>query len=237
MTYHNGPKIVTSGLVLHLDAANPKSYISGSSTCNDLSSLNTNFGVFNGTGYTDNPAKFVFDGVDDNLGITSVPSSLQLKDDKTITCWWKHYSVGGDAEASIIRVGLGTDLLYAVFSNNASSGNARKLSFHWYNGAFFTVASTTTFVLDTFNFGVVSVNGPTARFYINGILAGSGSVTTPSPVSAAQVGIGASRAGGVVGTTGQDLAGEISMIQVYNRALSADEILQNFNATRGRFRI
>jgi hypothetical protein len=42
MAFFRGPNVVTNGLVLALDAANPKSYVSGSTTWNDLSGNNYN---------------------------------------------------------------------------------------------------------------------------------------------------------------------------------------------------
>jgi hypothetical protein len=36
MSFHYSPKIITDGLILAVDAANPKSYISGDSTCHSL---------------------------------------------------------------------------------------------------------------------------------------------------------------------------------------------------------
>lgn len=79
------------------------------------------------------------------------------------------------------------------------------------------------------------INGLTCSFYINGVSAGGGTVTIPIPETASQIGIGATRTGLAVGTTGQDLAGDISIVQIYNRALSTEEIKQNFQATRGRY--
>jgi hypothetical protein len=42
MAFNYSPKVVTDGLVLYLDAANPKSYVSGSTTWTDLGSNNSN---------------------------------------------------------------------------------------------------------------------------------------------------------------------------------------------------
>ena len=42
MSFGNGPRIVTNGLVLSLDAADQNSYVSGSATWNDLSGNNNN---------------------------------------------------------------------------------------------------------------------------------------------------------------------------------------------------
>jgi hypothetical protein len=223
--------IVTLGLVLNLDVNNPSSYPGSGTTWFDLSSFNHNFTLHNGAFYQSNPARITFDGDDDNVG-ASTPTALQIKNDKTLFFWWKHNSSGGDDWGTLIRTGLGADLLYCL----ASIRSARHLAFHWYDGSFRTIYSTNNgFNLDAFNFGAVVISGLTASFYINGQLSGTGAVTVPSPASATQIGIGATRSGSSVGTTGQDLAGDISLVQIYNRALSAAEVVQNYTATRSRF--
>lgn len=229
ITYNTS--IVRSGLVLHLDAANKKSYPSSGSTVFDLSPFRLDFTLYNGASFQENPSRFSFDGVDDNLG-KAAPSELQLKNDKTIIFWWRHNSVGGEDSATLIRVGLGLDLLYCLFSDRST----KALTFHWYESAFKSVSSNTNvFNLDSFNFGATVISGTTCNFYVNGTICGSGSVTVPSPASASNIGIGASRAGVAVGTTAQDFAGDISQVQIYNRALTAQEVRQNFEASRDRY--
>ena len=69
MSLRRGPSIVTDGLVFYIDAANPNSYISGSTTVNDL--LSDNDGTLtNGVGF-DNKS-WVFDGIDDYINIGDV---------------------------------------------------------------------------------------------------------------------------------------------------------------------
>ena len=50
--YKNSPPIVTNGLVLHLDAANPKSYISGSTTWKDISGTGKSGSLYKNNGAT-----------------------------------------------------------------------------------------------------------------------------------------------------------------------------------------
>ena len=74
-----GPNVVYNGLVLYLDAANNKSYVSGSTSWNDLTG-NKNVGTLtNGPTFnTGSGGSIVFDGVDDyvNLG-TSINFSTR----------------------------------------------------------------------------------------------------------------------------------------------------------------
>ena len=52
MSYSYGPSLVKDGLVLCLDAANPKSYVSGSAAWIDMSGNNNNGTLINGPTYT-----------------------------------------------------------------------------------------------------------------------------------------------------------------------------------------
>ena len=64
MAYNFSPKIVTDGLVLYLDAANTKSYVSGSTVWNDISRGGNNGSLINGpTFISGNGGSIVFDGV------------------------------------------------------------------------------------------------------------------------------------------------------------------------------
>ena len=76
-------KIVTNGLVLALDAANPKSYVSGSTTWRDLSGNNNSGSLVNGPTYSsDSGGSIVLDGVDD--GVT-VPTKTTLQPPTSLT--------------------------------------------------------------------------------------------------------------------------------------------------------
>jgi hypothetical protein len=66
MSFNYSPKIVTDGLVLYLDAANTKSYVSGSTVWNDLSRSGYNGTLTNGPTFNiSNGGSISFDGVDD----------------------------------------------------------------------------------------------------------------------------------------------------------------------------
>jgi len=226
MGLSHSPKIVTNGLVLALDAANNKSYPGSGTTWSDLSGNNNNGTLTNGPTFSNaNGGSIVFDGTDDYVAITN----LFLNTITNITLQgWVYISstslkgpfvkVGGGVNGYAIGVG-GNDFdtsgnqiigLYAgvrwiLTGNNYSTG--------W---KFFTLTLSTTSV-------------PT--FYLNGALIGSYTGTNPlTPTSGVYVGRN-------VGDelTVRAFAGNIATTQIYNRELSATEILQNYNATKGRF--
>jgi len=82
------PRIVTDGLVLCLDAGNPKSYPGSGNTAFDLTRSGYNFELTNGA--TTNPSNlgvFSFDGVDDYLNTTSIDSSFWNSGSWTVSLW------------------------------------------------------------------------------------------------------------------------------------------------------
>jgi hypothetical protein len=89
MAYGVGPNLVRDGLVLYLDAANPKSYPGSGTAWNDLTSGGNNGTLVNGVGYTsDNGGAMVFDGVDDYFTTTTTPTELLGNPSFTVSGWF-----------------------------------------------------------------------------------------------------------------------------------------------------
>ena len=86
MSWHNGAKIVTNGLVLYLDAANPKSYPGSGNNWYDLTPNNNSGVLTNGPLYnSDMNGVIVFDGVNDKVQTTYAPQF----GDFTVCIWFK----------------------------------------------------------------------------------------------------------------------------------------------------
>jgi hypothetical protein len=67
----HSPKIVTSGLVLYLDAANPKSYPGSGTTINNLIGTSNNGVLSGGVGFNnENEGIFTFDGSNDQIDLS-----------------------------------------------------------------------------------------------------------------------------------------------------------------------
>lgn len=73
------------------------------------------------------------------------------------------------------------------------------------------------------------------RIYVNGVQVASDSLNYSLPTNANGASIGVY--GGYNGSRGYYYNGNIAIVKVYNRTLTASEVLQNFNALRGRFGI
>jgi hypothetical protein len=236
-TLSGGPNIVINGLVLYLDAANPKSYISGSTTWNDISRSGNNGTLINGPTYSsDNGGSIVFDGIDDyvtNIGTTSTFSFIQNTAVFTLNVWVKP-SILGTA-------------MYFMGNNDGTTGSKGfylgKLSndrlwlavTYGVSGQFVISYQPSNYFTDTNWVNVtVSSNGSEATAYKNGVQFGSSSSTI---INFSTGDSQRTLAVGRVNNLGSYWNGNIATAQIYNRALSASEVLQNYNAIKSRFGI
>jgi hypothetical protein len=216
---------VTNGLILFLDAGNTQSYPGTGTTWSDLSGNNKNGGLFNSPTYsTNNLGSIVFDGIDDyattNLTTNYINNSTQ-------SIWYKWNGInqfatltylgdaGGNGLGLLIHngtsnaIGNRIGILYGGFSFNALATSVILTSGLW-NNLVITRDSTTTKLYNNGNFFDFTTNSP--------ITSASYNFNYGNPLSYA--------AGGVV-----------SNISFYNRDLNATEILQNYNALKGRYSI
>jgi hypothetical protein len=218
------PSIVTNGLVMHLDAANPESYPGSGSTWYDLSGNGNNGTLVNGPTFDgDNLGSIVFDGTNFvTTGNTLDPIAYGLFADSTsfwsVSSWFK--PVGNGA---ITGKGGGTGgvATYVVWMRSGTI-----LSTRLRGGTILNISNSITS-----NWYEVSItwDGTTARAYLNDEFVSTISVGTRAKQSN-NFTIGATASG-----NNTRYNGNVSNVKVYNRALTAEEIQQNFNAQRGRY--
>jgi len=210
-----------NGLVLCLDAGNTKSYPGSGTTWTDLSGRGNNGTLTNGPTYSSsNGGSIVFDGTNDytNTGKILVPTSSSPY---TVSIWCYRN-----------RNNVGYEELLAQWTN-ANSGNSFFFGFNNSNVRF-TDNWSDVVVSGAGNTGVwmnlVGVYSVTnAYIFLNGNLSatkGSGfSYTGTGPF--------------IIGRQGElnaeYFSGNIAQVSIYNRALTASEIQQNYNALKGRF--
>jgi len=89
--------------------------------------------------------------------------------------------------------------------------------------------------VNTWNYIVATYDRTNVRFYVNGSLTESKSFTSALPSTAFAWTIGRSSSQYSGGVGGTFYKGSVNNVMLYNRALSASEILQNYNATKGRY--
>jgi hypothetical protein len=220
------PKIVTDGLVLALDAANVKSYPGSGTTWTDMSGLGNHGTLVNSPTYSN--GSIVFNGTTQYINVGSQP--LQNNSSFTISTFVQFTNFNTGGYQSIIdsgNFGTGTigyclakdnlNNLFVAVNSGYSSVNTNVTNNTWYEFA------------ATASFGSPYI----LKIYINGVersVVGSG-VSSTLTISQNLV----------RSFTNYNLAtytsGSQSSLKIYNRALSAAEIQQNFNALRGRYSI
>jgi len=224
------PRIVTDGLVLTLDAANIKSYPGSGTTWTDLSGNGNNGTLRNSPTYsTDNLGKFNFDAINDDIDCGNGSSINFGTSDFTVSVWFRRFS-NATTNLRLLSKAAGGDTADAANAGFCFFGNNTSLSFGVNPTAARTIISAATYSLNEW----VNVVGLVER--------GVGMRTYKN---ASSVGFGSAPVGSVSGTTslfigsnvGANLfwAGEISNVSLYSKALTLQEIQQNFNAMRGRY--
>ena len=229
MSVYDGPKISTNGLVLALDAGNRFSYVSGSTTWNDISNNGNNGTLTNGPTYSSGSGgSIVFDGVDDYCGLII---NSQLSNSFTFSAFVKLPIIPGNVSGVAVSE-------VASYGNYWALLGLYQYKWHWglYNGNTNPyIISNISPILNTWTYitGVRNILTSTLYFYVNGNLDSSISDTTSTVPTYSAFTVG----GQASNPFGQSrlFNGNIALTQIYNRALSAQEVLQNYNATKTRF--
>jgi hypothetical protein len=230
MSLGHGASIVRDGLVLYLDAANPKSYTSGT-TWFDLSGNNDGT-LINGVGYSaDNKGAMVFDGVNDTIDcgqVSSVGSSLL---GLTISMW-----VNPAANATAMYAENGTTFTTNTFY--LAQENTAVLTFLVYGEGGYDlveVSSPNPYPINTW-FNIVGTwsSGTRCKLFYNAedkTKLRGGAIRNTLINGNTNLYIGSRNNSSIF------YRGNVGSTSIYNRALTEVEIKQNFEATRGRYGI
>ena len=222
-----GPIEVTDGLVFQIDAGNTRSYSGSGITSYDLASSGTTYALTNGPTFSAaNQGSIVFDGVDDYVAITNL--FLNTVTNVTLQGWV--YISSTSLKGTFIKVGGGSNG-YAIGVGGTNFDDSGNQIIGLYSSVrWITTGSNYGTGWKFFTLTLSATSLPT--FYLNGVLIGSYTGTNPiTPTSGVYIG----QAIGDTGPSGRAFAGNIATTQIYNRELSATEILQNYNATKSRF--
>jgi hypothetical protein len=221
-----GPSGVSDGLVFQLDAANFRSYSGSGITANGLVS-GIGGTLVNGVGFTSsNNGSFTFDGSDDYIAASGTNFPLS-NSPRTLNIWY--YTNTSTWQGNINNL-----FWYGTASGRQSFG----VDFNTYpEMEFYSWAddmnwNTTAPQVGWKNLQIAYDGNLTVRIYELGVLVATktlgGQLNT---VLSSNVQIGA-----IIGLSGY-FDSNISQVSMYNRALSATEIQQNFNAMRERYNI
>jgi hypothetical protein len=222
MGIFRGPNIVRDGLILNLDVASPRCY-NGSDSIIDLSGRGNNGTMGGSTFSTDNQGIISLDGTDDRIEIPDSNNDFDFGvGDYTINCW-----INPSYDSTYPHLFTLNDqynfTLKAVRFDNSEGGKI-----YVYQG--YSVTFGNSFLTtDEWQMITLTREGQVHKLYKNGTL--SDTVTDSS---------GPKNITGTTAYIGWGWASEYTPqkrgpIQVYNTLLSADQVLQNFNAHKERF--
>jgi hypothetical protein len=236
MPNNYGPRIVTDNLITYLDAGNSKSYSGSGTVWTDISRNGNNGTLTNGPTFSsDTNGSIVFDGTNDHA-VLATPS--MMSGSQVSFCVW--VKIISTKDGAIIWLEDGNDVRY--FSAHLTWGD-NSIYFDAGNGQTGSSGgpydrinkSTTAAERSGWHYWCFTKNSTAGRMriYLDGGLWHSGTGHN-FPVGAASVGL-INKMDTVSYTSHHNNA--IASIKFYNRELSAVEIIQNYNATKGRFKL
>ncbi len=217
--------IVTSGLVMHLDAGNAASYPGSGTLWTDLSGNGNNATLTNGPTYSAaDGGQIVFDGTND----WASGSVINIASAGTVEVWFRKTGVGSPDAGNVVD--LMSNISPASTAGWSCGIKGNKLDFYIANNGSFGVEdlSSATISDNTWYQAVFTYNGSNKIIYINGVQDSIFS-STVNGASTQIWGIAARNTGA------RNFKGSIPIVHVYNRALPLADIEQNFGANRARF--
>ena len=257
MALAHSPKIATDGLVLCLDAGNTKSYPGTGTTWKDLSGNGNNGTLTNGPGYSGDAIQF--DGSDDAVILGDILDDVTCGPDKkfSISVWVKYNTLFDTGNTLVSKVGATSfsenqRQYFFTVRNPSNAFGSQQLEFVAYfalNVSSYAGYRTVGATIETgkwYNF-VISYDGSidnAGRYslFIDGVSYPITTSFTAGSLGDIQNGNARLAIGALVGENVSNSPifvtdGKIANVSIYNKALSASEVKQNFNALRGRFGI
>ena len=225
---HNTNSIVTQNLVLCLDAANIKSYPGSGTTWTDLSGNGNTGTLMGGVGYAGtNGGSLTFNGSNQYVTRTSFNTGQNF----TVSAWIYPTLLGTTRRAIVAN-----SYPYAIRTGWLLCTSGENTFFLSIGADFaYNISALNSLELNKWQFVTATVTngGGSILLYVNSVLAGSslsalnsGTITYTD----SQFYVGYRHT-----TTPEPYSGNISNVTIYNRALSASEVSQNYNALKGRY--
>ena len=225
----SAPAIVTNGLVLNLDAANPDSYNGSGTTWTDLSGSGNNGTLVNGTAFSSsNQGCLLLDGTDDYISLPSSNSFNFGTGDFTLEMWV--YLENVNTNPHIITIN-GNSSYYAAIRLNYYSGNL--YTYHSSTGSSWESAGANfAFSTDAWSQIKVSRISGLVKIYVNNVEKNSFSLPNSLMTS------GVTQIGKLsyYSSNYHTMKGKIAITRIYqNKGLTASEVAINFDAVKSRF--
>ena len=227
MAINAGPDVIEDGLVLCLDAGNNNSYPKSGTTWSDLAGSN-NGTLTNGPTFdAGNGGSLSFDGLDDYVQTQNITISTA---NFMLSCWIKfdsfsslstplassHYYATGYNGNFILRINSGNSITFATYNGRSNeqyiTTNYSMYINRWYNIVVDGDGVNSSIYVDTDKISSVAQNKVLTDLSNGGLIIGDD-----------------------ISWSNQAFNGAVSNVSIYNRALTADEIRQNYEATIGRY--
>lgn len=222
-TIYNNASIIKSGLVLHLDTMNVKSYSGSGTTWKDMSGNGYDASMYNGLTYENQ--YFKFDGINDYV---TVPNNITYSGGFTISLWMYSTAFDSTLRRIVDKTNGTTGSVNGFFLYANTSSN---VSFNINAGTVMTTDANTIMPY-TWNHIVVSVNSSgVTNLYVNGVLIKTQTVAAPSGITTTNL----LTIGNRSTSTDRPFAGAISSVKIYQRDISSTEVSEDYNATKWRY--
>lgn len=227
MSLSHSPLIVRDGLVLCLDAANPRSYPKSGTTWSDLAGANDGALTNGPTFDADDKGSIVSDATNDYVTIPNTNGDFNIgTGEYTISLWFYMSSVGSHSYIHFLSFDSQDN-----FALKAGSSNYGR-SIYFYGGSsyrsYLNDFGSWNVAFDVWQYISLTRSGSLHKAYYNDKYIGSMSSSTTKNLSCTNVLIGK-------GHCCEFVSNKKSIVKFYNRALTASEITQNYKATRHRF--
>jgi len=221
----SGVNAVNDGLIFSIDAGNIKSY---PGTGNTAYGLVGGFGgtLVNGTGYSSpNGGSFFFDGTNDYINTNQYSSSIGLTSSDFSICLWTKIIDNNQFNAFVSRTSSNLPAPLDMYTHTAD----RKMRILVGSTLGWSTLNSNSQLPLSWTYLVFTLNSSLMSVYFDGILDNSGTLTASRIESSNPI---------IIGTRDDNfthMKGNISQVQIYNRALTAAEVKQNYNSTKRKY--
>ena len=225
MSVSNGPKGISRSLVFSYDAANFKCYPRSGTSANDMSGNGSTATLQNSPGFSSaGSGAFTFDGT--NQTIIAPENSILNTQTPTVEVWIK---TNNTTQNGFFFEKGNVNTQYSLFQEGAT------VRWRQYIGGVVDMAVTTATYISTSSWAhiVGTYTSGTRCLYINGNLVNSDAQTGTINTNTNGISIGVY--GGYNGSRAYYFNGSISIVNVYNRNLTASEVASNYRSLKSRF--
>ena len=227
--------IITDGLVFNMDAANRASYPRTGTIVTDTVSNKVGT-LLNGVDFNTTLLQFELDGINDNISISNT-LNFEKTSPFTISSWVKVNSIGASDYDIIITNQQNGGNYRGYYLQIGASGIIRLILRSTTSDRFFFDTATAVSAGAWSNVCVIydgNNNSSSGKTFVNGIEISTSETTSTSAISGTTI----SSTNVYIGSRANAanfFNGDMANIHIYNRALSDNEVLHNYDALAGRF--